>query len=394
MRQLVLFSLFLFALAPLISTAAAGQASSEVTARGPFSETELIKGLAGGMSNKRLVTLVSECGVDFSLTPDIEERLRAVGADDELVRVVREGKAKPLSETDLLKRLASGTANQRLAALVGQDGVDFPLTPESEGRLRAAGADDELVQAIRRAKPKLEPPTQETHVPPPPTLSSQGKTKVNPRDGLTYVWIPSGKFEMGCSPGDGVCSGDEKPAHTVTITKGFWMGQTEVTQAAYQRVIGSNPSHFHGDRLPVEMVTWDQANAYCGALGMRLPTEAEWEYAARAGSTASRYGNLEAVAWYGGGKQTHEVGQKAPNAWKLYDMLGNVWEWVADWYDADYYSQSPSQDPQGPSSGQDRVMRGGAGIHAADRSRVSLRAEVQLGNSFDFTGFRCAGEVP
>jgi len=151
-----------------------------------------------------------------------------------------------------------------------------------------------------------------------------GDIKVNPKDGLRYVWIPPGTFIMGCSPGDDECYDDEKPPHQVTITKGFWIGQTEVTQEAYQRVIGANPSHFRGDELPVENVNWNEARAYCVAVGMRLPTEAEWEYAARGGNASARYGSLDAVAWYRGnsGGKTHLVGQKQKNAYGLYDMPG------------------------------------------------------------------------
>ncbi len=134
-----------------------------------------------------------------------------------------------------------------------------------------------------------------------------GSTKLNAKDGQLYVWIPPGSFIMGCSPGDTECFDHEKPAHNVSITKGFWLGQTPVTQAAYQRVVGTNPSHFKGDNLPVEQVTWDEAKQYCEAVGGRLPTEAEWEYAARTGTAVARYGNLDAIAWYQGnrGSQTH-----------------------------------------------------------------------------------------
>lgn len=227
------------------------------------------------------------------------------------------------------------------------------------------------------------------------TPPNQGDMKVNSKDGLSYVWIPAGTFQMGCSPNDTECESDERPAHMVTITHGFWMGQTEVTQKAHQKVMRTNPSYFHGDRLPAEQVTWDDANAYCKAVGMRLPTEAEWEYAARAGSTAARYGDVDAIAWYSGNSvfQTHEVGQKETNAWKLYDMLGNAWEWVGDWYDENYYSQSPSDDPRGPSSGQHRTARGGAWNQLAMVNRVSRRLKIDPGNRFQFpAGFRCVGE--
>jgi formylglycine-generating enzyme required for sulfatase activity len=356
------------------------------------------------MSAKHWSKLVRECGgVDFSVTPEVEGRLRAAGADDDLITAIREGKAKPLSETDLIRKLAGGATDKQLAAQVGAHGVDFSLTPEIEERLRAAGAGDELVGAIRQAKPKQEalaPATEEPAPRPaakPRALAAPGSTQVNPRDGLTYVWIPPGNFQMGCSPGDSECIPWETPAHTVTITRGFWIGQTEVTQAAYQRVMGTNPSHFHGDGLPVESVTWDEAQSYCRTVGMRLPTEAEWEYAARAGSKASRYGDLDAVAWYRGnsGAQTHEVGQKEANAWGLYDMLGNAWEWVADWYDGSYYSQSASQDPQGPSSGTQRVLRGGSWNSNPSICRVSGRFSYPPGGRGSGDGgFRCGGEVP
>ena len=236
-----------------------------------------------------------------------------------------------------------------------------------------------------------------TAPPPTPTPATTtehrvGETKVNPRDGLTYVWIPPGTFTMGCSLGDSECQDDEKPAHQVNISKGFWIGQTEVTQDAYQRVAGNNPSNFKGGRLPVETVTWNDAQSYCGAAGMRLPTEAEWEYAARAGDSSARYGPLDSVAWYSAnsGSKTHEVAQKQANRFGLFDMLGNVWEWVADWYGP--YAAGNQRDPHGPSGGQYRVLRGGSWGNDPAGARVSCRGrddpEVRGGS----IGLRCAGE--
>jgi formylglycine-generating enzyme required for sulfatase activity/serine/threonine protein kinase len=246
---------------------------------------------------------------------------------------------------------------------------------------------------------KSAPPagTVTTPAPAPPVVQRAphvGDSKVNPRDGLKYMWIPPGTFTMGCSPGDNECYDDEKPAHQVAISKAFWLGQTDVTQAAYQRVNGSNPSHFKGPELPVDTINWDLARSYCEAVGGRLPTDAEWEYAARAGAPGARYGNLDAVAWYSGnsGKGPHDVGRKQPNAFGLYDMLGNVWQWVADWYGEKYYAVAQARDPAGPPSGTLRTLRGGSWFYDARNLRVSYRHRFEPGNRNNNIGLRCVSE--
>jgi len=221
-------------------------------------------------------------------------------------------------------------------------------------------------------------------------LSGQPRTRVNAKDGLTYVWIPSGNFQMGCSAGDAECFDNEKPAHQVTIAKGFWLGQTSVTQEAYRRVTGKDPANHKGAKLPVEQVDWNEAQAYCKAVGGRLPTEAEWEYAARAGSTGVRYGNLDEIAWYdkNSGNQSQEVGKKSPNAFGLYDMLGNTWQWVADW--SGPYQAGARSDPTGPASGTLKQPRGGSWGSSARLTRASYRGYVEITHRGGKLGIRCA----
>jgi formylglycine-generating enzyme required for sulfatase activity len=239
---------------------------------------------------------------------------------------------------------------------------------------------------------------------PPP--DSKGATRVNPKDGLKYVWIPPGSFQMGCSSGDTEGSDDEKPPHQVIITKGFWLGQTEVTVGAYKRFAAAtgkampqaprfNPRWSH-EQMPIVSVSWNDAQAYCAWAGGRLPTEAEWEYAAGAGSTEARYGSLDEVAWYSANSrsQTHPVGEKRANGFGLYDMLGNVWEWVSDWYAGNYYQNSPSQNPTGLTSGTLRVLRGGSWDNVARFVRVSVRIRYNPDNGNNNYGFRCVREVP
>ncbi len=266
--------------------------------------------------------------------------------------------------------------------LSGKSRID-QLTPLAASQLQAAGLsgrglltpEGAFVEAVSSQPPRIQEilATYRAAADPPATYYLAGsilsrQIQIDRRDGLPYVFISPGTFSMGCSPGDDQCDDDEKPPHPVTITKGFWIGQTPVTQEAYLRVTGKSPSKFKGSNLPVEQVSWDDAAGYCRAVGLRLPTEAEWEYAARAGSASASYGNLDDIAWYAGNSsaRTHTVGQKLPNAWGLYDMLGNVWEWTADWYDKDYYSRRVDLDPAGPMTG----TTGSCGAARGPRSRA------------------------
>ncbi len=215
---------------------------------------------------------------------------------------------------------------------------------------------------------------------------------------------------------------DEGPQHEVRLTRAFLLQATEVTQGQWKAVMGTNPSEFSacGDPCPVEYVSWFDAVAYANALskaegleacyeiagidvrwpkglacqGYRLPTEAEWEYAARAGTTADRYGDLDAVAWHedNSHEKTHPVGEKAANAWGLSDMLGGVWEWCWDW--SAPYAAAPVTDPMGPRTGAYRVIRGGAWTYGPKFARAACRNHNEPGVDYMFLGFRLARSVP
>jgi formylglycine-generating enzyme required for sulfatase activity len=221
--------------------------------------------------------------------------------------------------------------------------------------------------------------------------------------GMELVLIRAGEFQMGAPDGDK----DEQPVHTVRISKPFYLGKYEVTQAQWQAVMVNNPSRFTGDPArPVENVSWDdvqefirQLNTKVSGVTYRLPTEAEWEYTARAGTTtAYSFGNdkgqLGQYAWCGdtGGSQTHPVGKLKPNAWGLYDMYGNVWEWVQDWYGP--YTADAAVDPAGPSSGSGRVIRGGGWDGDAGFCRSANRDRYAPGRRYDYLGFRLLRLVP
>ena len=251
--------------------------------------------------------------------------------------------------------------------------------------------------------------------------------------GIVMVYVPAGSFMMGSPASEAERLEREGPIHKVSISKGFYLGKYQVTQDEWQKLMGSNPSHYKnaGNLAPVESVSWNECQDFChkAGSGMRLPTEAEWEYACRAGTRTTLYNGemkivgtnnapaLDPIAWYGGNcgvyyeggvdssqwaeKQydhtrasTHPVGRKLPNSWGLYDMIGNVWEWCQDWYDGDYYKNSPERDLTGPISGANRVLSGGSWVNGAGNCRTAYRGSNWPGYRGNIVGLRVAAAAP
>ena len=238
---------------------------------------------------------------------------------------------------------------------------------------------------------------------PPAPDRSRDDAFTDPVTGMEMIFVKGGCFQMGDTVGGG--DADEKPVHEVCVSD-FYIGKYEVTQGQWQKIMGNNPSHFSscGDNCPVEQVSWNDTQEYIRKLSSqsvksyRLPTEAEWEYAARSGGKNEKWAgtgsesSLGDYAWYNAnsGSKTHPVGQKQPNGLGLHDMTGNVWEWCNDWYGDKYYSQSDRDNPQGPSSGSSRVIRGGSWGAIAARARAALRDWIGPGARGSDLGFRLA----
>jgi formylglycine-generating enzyme required for sulfatase activity len=243
-------------------------------------------------------------------------------------------------------------------------------------------------------------------------LQAQPPKEITNSIGMKLVLIPKGTFMMG-SPESDINRQKNETQHEVTISKDYYLGVHEVTQAQYEKVIGENPSYFQGTRvdnlnsdLPVENVSWDDAVEFCKKLSdlpeekeagrvYHLPTEAQWEYACRAGSKTiysfdDEEGLLPEYGWFkrNSSQRNHTVGLLEPNAWGLYDMHGNVWEWCSDWYVE--YPKGAVSDPTGPSEGSYRVLRGGSWRFGAADCRSAVRLRRGTSDRSDFFGFRMA----
>jgi formylglycine-generating enzyme len=467
---------------------AAAWAQAAPGAQQPLAKDEVMDLVEAGMDNAELARKVEKFGINFEPTDGYLESLRKAGAKDVLLQALRNANPKPLSKAQVLRLVAAGVPSQRAADLVRQHGIDFVADDKFLRELSVAGADDNLVSAIRaatmagtgellvqtspgaavyldgemqgqadakggvdvhaslgthtvkvslagkadfeqnvtvstREPTRFDAPLQDA-------APVTGSVRQNLHDGLKYVWVPAGTFMMGCSADDTNCLDDEKPSHSVTLTNGFWIGQTEIPVGAYKRFVnatgGSMPPEpkfnaralnagWRDDAMAMVDINWSNAQDYCRWAGGRLPSEAEWEYAARGGSSSMRYGNLDDIAWFAdnsgplrfnsterwkesstyytkldaNGNGVHDVGQKLPNSFGLFDVLGNSSEWISDWYDAHYYQSSPAQDPTGPATGTQRMLRGWNWFVPPVNLRVTHRGPTDPKLQGNACGARC-----
>jgi len=275
--------------------------------------------------------------------------------------------------------------------------IDLRLTPLVPDPLLSEVA-PELHSTSETRDSSITGPATAAPSEPDPGLSPTSEPLLINSIGIEFVLIPAGTYCMGMGSEWGAT--DERPAHQVTISQPFYLGEFPVTQTQWVAIMQTNPSRYQGEHHPVEHAPWEEIqqfirrlNAKEGGRLYRLPTEAEWEYAARAGSTTAYcFGNnakqLREYAWYKANSHgtTHPVGQLKPNAWGLYDIQGNVWEWVQDWYGA--YPTGAVRDPRGTSSGSSRVRRGGSWSTGTGSCRVSKRDGIASSSHLGSLGFR------
>jgi formylglycine-generating enzyme required for sulfatase activity len=320
--------------------------------------------------------------------PDEAPELRAASPAEraEVQRIVEAVRGHP----ERLEQLA------RKAKRAFQDGQWSGLRPQLLALLMLL---PDRTEPVRRVLAMLDGPTA-----PPAAVFHTNSL------GMRLMLIPARNFLQGAADGEPGSLPAERPQHRVTLTRPFFLGVCPVTQQQYAALMGHNPSQFcGGPEYPVENVTWQEAAAFCRALSdqprekaagrvYRLPTEAEWEFACRAGTQRLYVGTddperLRAAAWFATNSEgtTHPVGTRAPNAWGLHDMLGNVWEWCRDWYAADYYRHSPALDPQGPPGGKGHVERGGSCVNGPAQLRAAFRnCRAEPGYAEGPVGFRVA----
>jgi formylglycine-generating enzyme len=327
-----------------------------------------------------------------------EERLMASGREAEFWKSIQESKV-PQSYQDYMHRFPSGVyasiAQSRLrelqaATLYSKIGTFI----QSDQWDEAAKATLELLKLNPKDEQGL---LWQQQISRGKEANQAAQSRVV-NIGMEFVRIPAGRFMMGCSQGDSDCDATEKPAHEVAITQDFEMQTTEVTGSQWLSIMGaSSGGGYMGDNMPKREISWFDAHKFIDKLNTlkdgyryRLPTEAEWEYAARGRSLEKYFGPIDLVAWYkgnSGNSPAHPVKEKQPNRYGLYDMLGGAYEWCEDWFGEAYYQVSPKIDPSGPGSGQKRATRGGS--FAASSKEIRASARLAMIPDEHFGGFRC-----
>ena len=279
------------------------------------------------------------------------------------------------------------------ASRPAQQSVSRPAQ-QSAPRPAQQSAPQPAQQSVR-ITPK--PPIQEQELRPTPKSMNQARFWLEKKSGMRFIRVPGGCFDMGTDQGNA----NESPRHEVCLTP-FWIGEYEVTQAQWRQVLGTLPPQARmGEKLPIENVSWNDVQRFVRTLNsatsghFQLPTEAQWEYACRSGGKAQPFcGGSEASRFAWNKKNStggvHPVGGRQPNGLGLYDMSGNVWEWVADWYDENYYTRTEKSNPTGPKTGTSKVFRGGAWLSAQPFLRASLRYDLAPQRGYHLLGFRLA----
>ena len=347
-----------------------------------------------GEDTEALQDLIDALATILGSPPKVEQRRRQ--AEEK-----RKGKGEKRRRGEAGSKLEAGQAPSATGS------SSRPSRTSSQTPLASKGSRKAGSPPARRSSRKYREPIAVPPVEPSEGLEAAGPVSLSPKDGLEYVWIQPGMFEMGRVPRDNE-SDDDETRHSVTISMGFWIGRTPVTVAAYKRFAKAegvrmprapdfNPGWRRQDH-PIVSVDWEKATAYCKWVGGRLPTEAEWEYAARSGKKGTKYPWGDRITQKDANfasNGTTPVRKYAPNGWGLYDVTGNAWEWTADWYGKTYYRNSPGTDPPGTKSGNSRVIRGGSWDFIYPKNlRLSCRYGIEPAVSGPNIGFRCVWEVP
>jgi formylglycine-generating enzyme required for sulfatase activity len=311
------------------------------------------------------------------------------------------------SQLDLLNRIVALNGGREVLSLKTIENVEKgrPCFYQTV-RLIAQAFDVPPARLAHSSEPTASSPPQSIKYPldqlatnshNPPLMTSEFNVgyqdAVNSLDGSRYIWIPPGEFLMG-TEAPAPTGKNEAPLHRVVITKGFWLSETPASGKTFNRfreVMGREMILAAPANYAAVGFDWYEAREYCQWCGGRLPTEAEWEYAAHGGTTGPLYGPLNEIAWYdkNSGDIPRPLKAKKPNAFGLYDMIGNIWQWCEDWYDFDYYAVSPLENPPGPKRGEQKIIRGGAYDNSVTQVRVTERGHILPHSQVSNVGVRC-----